>query len=250
MLHNIHTQNHKVFCGRYKQERGAAHLEGLSLSLATPDTQDEGDLDFGQVHEVLGHMDGHLVQEGGRDVVAVLNVVEGGAGLADVVLGRQDGVVGAHGPAEALEQIVGHAASALDVLLRGWNCVRCGRNLVRASFEQGMSTYASPACWLVRALIPHLPADEKPTNTGPSHTLAPGRQTCPGRHPWPSIGLPAWGLPRQPPARKSDTRAREISLPGEEKQRAPSFSFCRTRKRCCHTHIAAITATRLAGGTG
>eukprot|EP00967_Tisochrysis_lutea_P071249 scaffold94485_cov21-Tisochrysis_lutea.AAC.3 len=67
------------------------HLEGLSLSLATPDTQDEGDLDLGQVHEVLGHVDGHLVQESGGDVVAVLNVVEGGASCADVVMGRQDG---------------------------------------------------------------------------------------------------------------------------------------------------------------
>mmetsp|Transcript_11353 Transcript_11353/g.34115 ORF Transcript_11353/g.34115 Transcript_11353/m.34115 type:complete len:373 (-) Transcript_11353:479-1597(-) len=38
-------------------------LEGLSLALATPDTQNQGHLDLGEVHEVLGHVDGHLVQE-------------------------------------------------------------------------------------------------------------------------------------------------------------------------------------------
>ncbi len=48
----------------------------LTLALATPDTQDEGHLDLGQVQEVLGHVDGKLVQEGGGDVVAVLDVAE------------------------------------------------------------------------------------------------------------------------------------------------------------------------------
>lgn len=38
-------------------------------------------LDLGQIHEVLGHVDGDLVQERGGDVEVVLDVVEGGAGL-------------------------------------------------------------------------------------------------------------------------------------------------------------------------
>ena len=33
-------------------------------------------LDLGELQEVLGHMDGNLVKEGGGDVEAVLNVVE------------------------------------------------------------------------------------------------------------------------------------------------------------------------------
>jgi hypothetical protein len=40
------------------------------LSLSSPDAQDERHLDLGQVHEVLGDVDGDLVQEGGRDVEA------------------------------------------------------------------------------------------------------------------------------------------------------------------------------------
>jgi hypothetical protein len=44
------------------------------LSLATPDAQDEGHLDLGQVHEVLGDVDGDLVQEGGGDVEACRKV--------------------------------------------------------------------------------------------------------------------------------------------------------------------------------
>eukprot|EP00955_Chlamydomonas_euryale_P073524 361767-Chlamydomonas_euryale.AAC.14 len=56
-------------------------LEGLALALATPDAQDERHLDLGQVHEVLGNMDGHLVQEGRRDIEAICNVVERAASL-------------------------------------------------------------------------------------------------------------------------------------------------------------------------
>ena len=35
---------------------GQVALEGLALALATPDAQDEGHLDLGQVQEVLGHL--------------------------------------------------------------------------------------------------------------------------------------------------------------------------------------------------
>ena len=44
-------------------------------------TEDEGDLNLGQVEEVLGNVDGDLVQEGGRDVEAVLDVVQVTASL-------------------------------------------------------------------------------------------------------------------------------------------------------------------------
>lgn len=39
---------------------GEHALEGLALALATPDTQDQGNLDLRQLHVVLGNMDGHL----------------------------------------------------------------------------------------------------------------------------------------------------------------------------------------------
>jgi hypothetical protein len=49
------------------------HLKArLSVGL----TKDEGNLDLGQVEEVLGDVDGDLVQEGWGDVEAVLNVVQ------------------------------------------------------------------------------------------------------------------------------------------------------------------------------
>ena len=49
----------------------------LSMGL----TKDEGDLDLGQVEEVLGDVDGDLVQEGRGDVEAILNVVQVAARL-------------------------------------------------------------------------------------------------------------------------------------------------------------------------
>lgn len=51
---------------------GVLHLEGLALSLAAPDAQNQGHLDLGQLHEILGHVDRHLVEEGGADIEAVL----------------------------------------------------------------------------------------------------------------------------------------------------------------------------------
>ena len=44
-------------------------------------TEDEGDLDLGQVEEVLGDVDGDLVQEGRGDVEAILDVVQVAASL-------------------------------------------------------------------------------------------------------------------------------------------------------------------------
>ena len=105
-----------------------SHLEGLALALSSPDSQDEGDLDLGQVHEVLGDVDGQLVQEGGRDVEALLDVVEVAAGVGEIVGGAHDGVVGAaHARCTAREKGVDHVAAATDVLLRthkddaGWS---------------------------------------------------------------------------------------------------------------------------------
>jgi hypothetical protein len=46
------------------------------LSLASPDAQDEGHLDLGQVHEVLGDVDGDLVQESGGDVEACVSRIK------------------------------------------------------------------------------------------------------------------------------------------------------------------------------
>ena len=44
-------------------------------------TQNEGNLDLGQVQEVLGNVDGYLVQESRGDVESVLNVVQVAASL-------------------------------------------------------------------------------------------------------------------------------------------------------------------------
>lgn len=48
------------------------NLEGLALALATPDAENQRHLDLRQVHEVLGDVDGELVQERRADVVAIL----------------------------------------------------------------------------------------------------------------------------------------------------------------------------------
>jgi hypothetical protein len=50
-------------------------LEGFSLTLSSPDTQDEWHLDVWQGHEVLGEVDNELVHEGRGDVQAVQGVV-------------------------------------------------------------------------------------------------------------------------------------------------------------------------------
>jgi hypothetical protein len=50
-------------------------LEGFSLALASPDTQDEWHLDVWQGHEVLGEVHNELVHEGRGDVQAVQGVV-------------------------------------------------------------------------------------------------------------------------------------------------------------------------------
>ena len=95
-----------------------SHLEGLSLALATPDAENQGNLDLGQVQEVLGHVDGQLVQEGGGDEETVLDVVHGPLGVGEVVFAGEDGVLGATTALGALEEGVNHAASAGDVLLQ------------------------------------------------------------------------------------------------------------------------------------
>ena len=52
-----HKENH--VCLRMRMRVYAnAHLEGLALALSSPDSENERDLDLGQVHEVLGDVDG------------------------------------------------------------------------------------------------------------------------------------------------------------------------------------------------
>merc|ERR1719284_1313436 len=96
---------------------GELDLEGLAVALATPDAENERDLDLGQVHVVLGDVDGHLVQEARRDVVVALEVTEVALGRLDVLGRREDGVVGAAHALAALEERVNHVAAAGDVLL-------------------------------------------------------------------------------------------------------------------------------------
>lgn len=96
----------------------ASHLEGLTLTLATPDTENQGDLDLWQVHEVLGNVDGKLVKESRGNVETLLNVVEGAAGSAQVLSAGHDCVVGSALTKASLEQVVHHLATAADVLLQ------------------------------------------------------------------------------------------------------------------------------------
>ena len=49
---------------------GEVALEGLALALATPDAQNEGDLDLGEVQEVLGNVDRQLHRGNTRDQYA------------------------------------------------------------------------------------------------------------------------------------------------------------------------------------
>lgn len=49
-------------------------------------TENQGDLDLGEVQEVLGNVDGDLVKEGRGDVEAVLDVVHVALCLGQVLL--------------------------------------------------------------------------------------------------------------------------------------------------------------------
>jgi hypothetical protein len=64
-------------------------------------------------------VDGQLVQEGGGDVEAILNVAKAALRIAHVVVAGHDGVLGAGLAAPALEQLVNHATATGNVLLRG-----------------------------------------------------------------------------------------------------------------------------------
>eukprot|EP00958_Prasinococcus_capsulatus_P000683 scaffold50_cov420-Prasinococcus_capsulatus_cf.AAC.36 len=57
-------------CDRVDTQLGERELrlERLTLALASPDAQDEGDLHLGQLHEVLRNVDRELVQERGGNV--------------------------------------------------------------------------------------------------------------------------------------------------------------------------------------
>ena len=96
-------------------------LEGLALAFSSPHTEDERDLDFRQLHEVLGEVHDNLVHEGRRDVEVVIHVVHAAhilEALRNVVIALQDGILCARRAAlRALEERVHHAAAANDVLL-------------------------------------------------------------------------------------------------------------------------------------
>mmetsp|Transcript_899 Transcript_899/g.2087 ORF Transcript_899/g.2087 Transcript_899/m.2087 type:complete len:210 (+) Transcript_899:898-1527(+) len=93
-------------------------LEGLSLSLATPHTQDEGNLDLRQFHEVLCYVHGELIEERLGNVEALCcDVVVGLAPLTNVVRGILDLVVSSTDTRRSLEDSTDHTASALDVQL-------------------------------------------------------------------------------------------------------------------------------------
>lgn len=94
------------------------YLEGLALALSSPDTQDEWDLDLGKVHEVLCHVNGHLVEESRRDVETIRDVVEVTPGSREVLGRGHNGVVGPAHSLTTLEQRVDHLATASDVLLQ------------------------------------------------------------------------------------------------------------------------------------
>ena len=81
-------------------------------------TQDEGDLDLGQLQEVLGNVDGQLVQEGWGDVEAVLNIVQVSGSLAEVVCAGEHRIVGASPSLASLVQAFHHVPTTSDVLLQ------------------------------------------------------------------------------------------------------------------------------------
>jgi hypothetical protein len=51
-------------------------LERLSLTLASPYSQDKGNLDIGQAHEILSNVNHKLVHEGRGNVEPILHIVE------------------------------------------------------------------------------------------------------------------------------------------------------------------------------
>merc|ERR1711990_220560 len=104
---------------------GQVGLECLSLSLASPDSEDEGNLDLWELHEVLRDVHGELVEEGLGDVVSLGGgVVVGLQSPALVVAGGLDDVVGSSVPGGSLEASSDHAPSALDVeLVVSWAAV-------------------------------------------------------------------------------------------------------------------------------
>ena len=72
-------------------------LEGLTLTLTTPHAEDEGNLDLGEVHDVLGNVAATPVHAALGDVVALVghvgDVLEA---VGDVVGGGHDGVLLQH----------------------------------------------------------------------------------------------------------------------------------------------------------
>jgi hypothetical protein len=114
------------FTSRHNNRRNAqllkdqVRLESLTLTLTTPDTQNQRNLDLRQVHKVLRDVHGGLVQKGRGDVVVVTiggKVVQVLLARGDVVRGGHDGVVRAAHAVATLELGVNHVSSSGDVLL-------------------------------------------------------------------------------------------------------------------------------------
>mmetsp|Transcript_19601 Transcript_19601/g.27141 ORF Transcript_19601/g.27141 Transcript_19601/m.27141 type:complete len:414 (-) Transcript_19601:155-1396(-) len=95
---------------------GQFDLEGLSLTLSSPDSENKRHLDLGKGEVVLNDMDGKFVQESGRNVVISVNsdLLEA---LGLVVSGGHDRVLSATETGSSLEQGIDHSTTASNVLL-------------------------------------------------------------------------------------------------------------------------------------
>ena len=81
-------------------------------------TENERNLDLWEIQEVLGNMNGELVQEGWGDVVAFFNVVWIPCCCLQVVFAREDSIVCSTMTRGSLVKTVYHVSAPCDVLLQ------------------------------------------------------------------------------------------------------------------------------------
>ena len=97
---------------------GQVSLEGLTLTLSSPDSQNEWNLDLWEIHEVLCDVNGQLVKERLGDVETFgSHVVVCLKTSGHVVRRVLDGVVGSTESGGTLELVVDHSSSSVDVHL-------------------------------------------------------------------------------------------------------------------------------------